>query len=128
MKNEEFSDEKLREKLGKKSYRVLREKHTEPPFSSALLKNKEKGVYECKVCGSELFSSSSKFDSGTGWPSFTKAIQKNVELREDTSYGMVRNEVVCKKCKSHLGHVFEESTPTGKRYCINGLSLEFKKT
>ena len=101
------------------------DKQTELPFSSELLYNKEKGIYQCRVCKTTLFNSEDKFDSGTGWPSFTKA--KNIEFREDKSHRMKRTEVVCKKCKSHLGHVFNEPTSTGKRFCINGKALNFKK-
>jgi peptide-methionine (R)-S-oxide reductase len=126
MRKDEFTDEKLRKKLDGKSYRVMRKGETEPAFSSKLLHNKEKGIYLCKVCRKALFSSKDKFNSGTGWPSFFKG--KNIELKEDRSHGMIRTEVICKKCKSHLGHVFDEPTPSGKRFCINGVALNFKKS
>ena len=101
---------------------VLKEKGTERPFSGKYNDFKEKGMYKCKVCGAELFSSDAKFDSGTGWPSFDKA--KNVKLVSDGG----RTEVVCAKCGSHLGHVFDDGpTKTGKRYCINSVCLNFKK-
>ncbi|HLC91383.1 MAG TPA: peptide-methionine (R)-S-oxide reductase MsrB [Candidatus Nanoarchaeia archaeon] len=112
-------------KLTSEQARVLLEKGTEAPFTGTLLLNKEKGGYHCVQCGAKLFSSSAKFDSGTGWPSFTEA--NNVELKEDTAHGMVRTEVICKKCKGHLGHVFDDGPKGKKRYCINSCVLEFKK-
>ena len=122
------SEEAWKKKLTPEQYKVLREKGTEIPFTGHLLKNKESGMYTCAACGSELFSSDTKFDSGTGWPSFTDAVKQNVELKQDTSHGMHRTEVVCKTCGGHLGHVFEDGPePNGKRFCINSCSLDFKK-
>lgn len=118
-----------KKKLTPEQYRVLREKGTEPPFSGALLHNKLKGVYTCGGCGTELFADSTKFDSGSGWPSFYEAIDKErIEEIEDGSHGMRRIEIVCRNCKGHLGHVFPDGPrPTGLRYCVNSLSLGFKE-
>lgn len=119
----------MKSKLTKEQYHVMREKGTERPFTSEFLKNKDNGTYNCAACGNVLFNSKAKFDSGTGWPSFDKPENlENVELRQDTEHGMLRTEVVCKKCGSHLGHVFRDGpTSTGERYCINGCALNFKK-
>ena len=108
-------------------YYILREKGTERPFSSALNHNKKKGIYECAACKTPLFSSETKFDSGTGWPSFYKPlIAKNVDEVEDRSMGGVRTEVVCNVCGGHLGHVFDDGPkPTGLRYCLDGDALIF---
>lgn len=110
--------------------RVAREKGTEPPFSGKYWNTHEKGSYRCAVCGAELFSSDAKFDSGTGWPSFTEPTNReNVELKEDTSHGMRRTEVACKNCDTHLGHVFDDGPRErgGQRYCINSVCLELEK-
>jgi peptide-methionine (R)-S-oxide reductase len=121
-------DDEWRKKLSPEQYRILREKGTEPPFSGRYVHNKEKGVYMCAGCGTELFPDSTKFDSGSGWPSFYDAIDRGrIEQIEDTSHGMRRIEIVCRNCKGHLGHVFPDGPrPTGMRYCVNSLSLEFK--
>lgn len=111
-------------KITPEQHRVLREKATEAPFTGKFLKNKESGTYTCAGCGSSLFSSEEKFDSGTGWPSFYEA--KNVKLIEDRSHGMKRIEVVCAKCGGHLGHLFGDG-PFGRRYCINSVALDFRK-
>lgn len=120
----------FKNKLTTEQYRVMREKGTEAPFSGKYWKEHAKGMYKCAACGAELFSSGAKFDSGTGWPSFSEpANLKNVELREDNAFGMRRTEVVCKKCGSHLGHVFDDGPKEkgGKRYCINSVCLELEK-
>jgi len=109
-------------------YAILRQAATEPPWSGALLEEKRTGVYSCAGCGMELFRSDTKFESGSGWPSFFDAIQPGVvELHEDRSLGRVRTEVVCAACGGHLGHLFDDAygTPTGQRYCMNSLALEF---
>ena len=119
-----------KKKLSKEQYRVLREKGTEASGTGKLLYNKKKGVYVCGACGNNLFSSKEKFDSETGWPSFYDVIEKeNIQLKKDFSMTIPRVEVVCGKCESHLGHVFNDGpkNKTGKRYCINSISLKFKE-
>jgi len=123
-------DDKWKDKLTPEQYHILREKGTEAPFSGKLLHNKETGTYVCHACWTELFSSDTKFDSGSGWPSFYDVKNsKNVRLVADNSHGMQRVEVQCGTCGSHLGHVFNDApqTPTGMRFCINSAALDFKK-
>lgn len=123
-----MADSEWKKKLSPACYNILREKGTEMPFTGKLLHNKDKGMYVCAGCGAELFTSDTKFESGTGWPSFFSAVSKNVETKVDRSLGMARTEVLCKKCGGHLGHVFDDGPkPTGKRFCINSLALDFKK-
>ncbi|MEO6113054.1 MAG: peptide-methionine (R)-S-oxide reductase MsrB [Sphingomicrobium sp.] len=116
-----------RRRLGAARYNILREEGTEIPFTSPLNKEKRNGIFVCAGCALPLFSSAAKYDSGTGWPSFWKALPGAVEYRRDTALGMVRTEEHCRRCGGHLGHVFDDGPrPTGKRHCINGLSLVFK--
>jgi len=123
-----MDEAELKKRLTPEEYKVLRERGTEPAGSGALLHEKRDGMYKCKVCGNPLFSSDTKFDSGTGWPSFDEALPNAVEYVEDSSYGMKRTEVVCAKCKSHLGHVFPDGpTKTGKRYCLNSVCLDLEE-
>ncbi len=123
------SEEEWKSKLTPEQYRILREKGTEMSGSGRLLYEKRKGMFVCAACGNELFSSDTKFESGTGWPSFYDvAKSESVELKEDKSHGMNRIEVICRKCGGHLGHLFDDGPkPTGKRYCINSLALDFKE-
>lgn len=124
------------EELSSELYDVARKKGTEAPFSGKYWDSREKGMYKCAICGAELFSSDTKFDSGTGWPSFTEPKNiENIELKADHSGGMARTEVLCKKCGAHLGHVFDDlpaqaggpKDKGGKRYCINSVCLDFEE-
>ena len=123
------TDAQWREQLTPEQYNVLRQAGTEAPGSGALLKNHETGIYQCAACGQDLFKSDTKFDSGTGWPSFYQAIPGAITEHTDISFGMKRVETVCSRCGGHLGHVFEDGPrPTGLRYCMNSAALAFEKT
>jgi peptide-methionine (R)-S-oxide reductase len=124
----EKTDEEWARELTPEQYEVMRRHGTEPAFTGKYNFSKETGTYRCAACGNELFSSDAKFDSGTGWPSFTEpALAEAVELREDRAYGMTRTEVLCRRCGSHLGHVFDDGPgPTGQRWCINSVALDLQ--
>jgi peptide-methionine (R)-S-oxide reductase len=129
MQKIEKTDAQWREELTPEQYAVLRRQATEPPFTGKYALTKDDGVFKCAGCGAELFSSDTKFDSGSGWPSFTEpAVAEAVELREDLSHGMVRTEVVCARCGGHLGHVFDDGPREagGMRYCINSCALDLE--
>lgn len=122
-----MKDDDIKRKLTDEQYHVLIEKGTEAPFSGKYVHENKDGTYTCIVCDNPLFSSKAKFDSGSGWPSFYEALPNAVKLQPDTSGGIVRMEVVCAKCGSHLGHVFDDGpTATGKRYCINSVCFDLK--
>jgi len=136
MKEETVTDDEWKKRLTKEQYNVLRKKETEKSFTGKLLNNKERGTYQCAGCGSVLFSSDKKFDSGTGWPSFTNAKKGAVKFVEDKSHFMRRTEVICAKCGGHLGHVFDDGpqtvrraggTASGRRFCINSCAMKFGK-
>jgi len=126
----EKTEREWREQLSPEQYHVMREQGTERAFTGKFWDAHDDGTYHCAACGTELFSSDTKFDSGTGWPSFWEpANRENVELHEDRSFFMVRTEVRCKQCGSHLGHVFDDGpAPTGQRYCMNSCALDLRKT
>lgn len=128
MSNDGKDDKYWKEKLTPEEYAVTRQKGTERAFTGEYYHTKDPGIYTCKCCGESLFSSDTKYDSGSGWPSFFEAIKDKVDTESDNSHFMQRIEIKCKKCGAHLGHVFDDGpNPTGKRYCVNSLSLKLKK-
>jgi peptide-methionine (R)-S-oxide reductase len=124
-----LTDAEWKKKLSPQQYAVLRQADTERPGTSPLLKEHRKGTFSCAGCALPLFASTTKFESGTGWPSFYQPLPKAVVTKSDNSLGMVRTEVLCRRCGGHLGHVFDDGPPpTGLRYCMNGLAMTFKAT
>ncbi len=122
------SEAEWKSQLNEEQYKVLRQKGTERPFTGEYNMHFEEGTYTCMACNTPLFKSTTKFDSGCGWPSFDKSIEGNVEYIRDNSHGMTRTEILCTNCGSHLGHVFNDGpTQTGQRYCVNSLSIDFDK-
>ena len=128
-KKVEKSEAEWRKELSPAEYRIIREKGTEPPFTGEYVNSKEKGLYRCRACGTPLFSSNTKYDSGSGWPSFYQALDAaNVAESVDATHGMRRTEILCAACDAHLGHVFPDGpNPTGLRYCVNSASLDLDK-
>ena len=123
-----MTEEEYRKKLTPEQYRVLREAGTERPFTGEYNTHYENGVYSCAACGNDLYKSEAKFDSGCGWPSFDDEIEGAIERKRDSTLGMMRTEILCANCGSHLGHVFNDGpTNTGIRHCVNSLSLDFEK-
>jgi len=124
----EKTEQDWKEQLSDDEYVVLRQKGTERPFTGKYNMHFEKGTYTCMACSAPLFHSNTKFDSGCGWPSFDESIEGSIEYIRDTSHGMIRTEIVCTNCGSHLGHVFDDGpTATGQRYCVNSVSIDFDK-
>jgi peptide-methionine (R)-S-oxide reductase len=130
MEKIEKSDAQWKQELSDEEFDICRMKATEPPFTGKYTYCKDDGIYRCTCCGNELFSSNTKYDSGSGWPSFWEPIREgSVKYERDSSYGMMRIEVMCAKCDAHLGHVFEDGPkPTGNRFCINSVSLKLEKS
>ncbi len=123
-----MTEKEFKEKLTPAQYQVLREKGTERPFTGEYNTHYEEGVYSCAACGNDLYKSDQKFDSGCGWPSFDDEIEGAIERKRDSTHGMIRTEIMCANCGSHLGHVFDDGpTSTGIRHCVNSLSLDFEK-
>ncbi|APU70323.1 MAG: peptide-methionine (R)-S-oxide reductase MsrB [Christiangramia sp.] len=126
--NIEKSEEEWKKVLTPEEYRILREKGTEAPHTGRFNLHFEDGTYKCAACGEKLFESDSKFESGCGWPSFDEAIEGKIEYVQDRTFGMIRTEILCSNCGSHLGHVFDDGpTETGQRYCVNSASINFEK-
>ena len=123
------TDDEWKNQLSPEEYSICRKKNTEPPFTGIYWDCKDRGTYKCTCCGLELFSSDTKFDSGSGWPSFFKGISNDaIKTEQDTSHGMIRTEIMCDACDAHLGHVFDDGPePTGQRYCVNSLSIQYKE-
>ncbi|WP_298953809.1 peptide-methionine (R)-S-oxide reductase MsrB [uncultured Nonlabens sp.] len=122
-----MTEQEYKDKLTPEQYHVLREKGTERPFTGEYNTHYDSGVYSCAACGNELYKSDQKFDSGCGWPSFDDEVEGAIERKRDTTHGMIRTEIMCSNCGSHLGHVFNDGpTATGIRHCVNSLSLDFK--